>query len=431
MLLLALLALTIGSDDLAAKAEAAKQAMATREFERAIELYHELDQADPGDPAIEQNLGLALYSSGRYAESIKVFGQVLRTNPDNAPALLFSGMARNRLDEPRQAIPLLTKFLSANKNSSASASAWKDLGIAYWTLAKQNFDWIDSHAPFTAEWFSLMARTEFDKQHYQRAFQLYRTALSRDANVPGIHAGLAEVYRESGHADWAAIEDAREHRAANSTVDESRRRYLETIEDEQRAAEALDHLEKMSSGPEIHELLGFSYRAQQRDTESADEFQKALLIDPENRELKKEWATALWLSGECVQAMPILEQLLQSSPSSTQLNHVLGDCLVQEKHPQEALLYLNRALKVDPGFLPAQASIGRAYLHLNRYSQAILHLKEALALNDKATVFQLAQAYKKSGDEKTANRYLQEYKRYGSSSEMFSQLSDRVELTPP
>jgi tetratricopeptide (TPR) repeat protein len=79
MLFLALLALLIGSeDDRAVKAQQAKQAMAARDFDRAIALYRDLNRAVPGDQAVQQNLGLALYSAGRYAESTSVLNQTTK-----------------------------------------------------------------------------------------------------------------------------------------------------------------------------------------------------------------------------------------------------------------------------------------------------------------------------------------------------------------
>src|SRR3954462_5431425 len=115
MLFLALLVLLVGFDDgLAVKAEQAKQAMAARDFDRVIALYRDLNRAVPGDRAVQQNFGLALYSAGRYAESITVLGQVLRADPDSPPALLFSGLDWARLDQPRRAVPLLTRFLAGS-----------------------------------------------------------------------------------------------------------------------------------------------------------------------------------------------------------------------------------------------------------------------------------------------------------------------------
>ncbi len=462
MLLFALFAMVVSSNDLAAKAEKAKQAMAARDFTSAVALYQALNNADPGDLPVQQNLGIALYSAGRYGESLKIFDQVLHADPDNKPGLLFSGIDLNRLDEPSRSVPALTKFLAeagelalarlelgnahyelgnvqaavddfskACALESANPACWKGLGVAYWALEKQNFDWIEAHASFSPEWFALLALSELHQEHYQKAFQLYRQAATGSQTLLGVHRGLAEVYRKTGHPDWAFVEDGREHSAAAEGREEAGRRYISAIDDQRRATEALDRLQKLVPGSEVHELLGFAYRAQHRDTESAAEFHEAMAIEPENIGLKREWATSLWLSGDCLQAEPILEQLLRSSPNSPRLNHLLGDCLVQDKRPQKALAYLRTALKLDPAFLPAAASIGRAYMHLGRCSEAIPYLKNAVALHDKATLFQLAQAYKKLGDEAAASRYVEEYKRYDRSMGRSSQLPDEVEITPP
>jgi predicted Zn-dependent protease len=428
MLFLVLFWLAISPGALAVKAEQAKQAMAAGDFSRAIELYRELSRAVPGNVTIEQNLGLALYSAARYSEASKVFEQVLQTDPNNQPALLFSGISANRLDEPSRAVPFLKNFLA---EAGENATARLEIGVSYWTLAKQDFDWIDDHAPFSSEWFALMARFELEKEHYAKAFQLFHKALSGSSATPGIHAGLAEIYRRTGHPDWASIEDERERKVAGSADGEASRRYLEAIANQQKAAEALEHLEKLPEGPEVHELLGFAYRAQHRDTESAQEFHRALELQPANFRLKKEWAVSLWLSGDCSAAEKAIKPLLGTNPNSTQLSHVMGDCLVNDNEPKAALPLLTTVLKRDPAFFPAEASLGRAYMHLGRYADAILHLKKALVLNDRLTLYQLAQAYKKTGDNAEADRYLREFNGYQNSTNSFSQLSDNSEISGP
>jgi predicted Zn-dependent protease len=428
MLFLVLFWLAISPETLAVKAEQAKQAMAAGDFSRAIEFYSELDRAVPGNVAIEQNLGLALYSAARYSDASKVFEQVLQSDPNNQPALLLTGISANRLDEPRRAVAFLAKFLA---EAGENATARLEVGVSYLAVAKQDFDWIDDHAPFSSEWFALMARFELEKEHYAKAFQLFHKALSGSSAIPGIHAGLAEIYRRTGHPDWALIENERERKVAGRANSEVSRRYLEAIGNQQRAAEALEHLEKLPEGFELHELLGFAYRAQHRDTESAQEFHRALEPQPANFRLKKEWAVSLWLSGDCQAAERAIKPLLGRNPNSTQLSHVMGDCLVKDNEPQAALPLLRTVLKRDPAFVPAEASLGRAYMHLGRYADAIPHLKKALVLNDRLTLYQLAQAYKKTGDNTEADRYLREFNRYRNSTNSFSHLSDNAELAAP
>jgi tetratricopeptide (TPR) repeat protein len=428
VLFLVLFWLAVGPDILAVKAEQAKQAISAGDFSRAIELYSELDRAVPGNVAIEQNLGLALYSAARYADATKVFEKVLQTDPQNQPALLFSGISASRLNEPGRAVPFLERFLA---EVGENATARLEIGLSYWSLAKQDFDWIDDHAPLSSEWFALMARFELEKDHYAKAFQLFHKALSGSSAILGIHAGLAEIYRRTGHSDWALIEDERERSVAGGADSEVSRRYLEAIANQQKAAEALEHLEKLPEGPEVHELLGFAYRAQHRDTESAQEFHRALELQPTNFRLKKEWAVSLWLSGDCPAAERAIKPLLGTNPNSTQLNHVMGDCLVKDNEPQAALPLLRAVLKRDPAFVPAEASLGRAYMHLGRYADAIPHLKKGLVLNDRLTLYQLAQAYKKTGDNAEADRYLREFNRYQNLTDSFSHLSDNAEIAAP
>jgi tetratricopeptide (TPR) repeat protein len=428
VLFLILFWLLIGPDTLAVKAKQAKQAMAAGDFNRAIELYSELDRAVPGNVAIQQNLGLALYSAGQYADAGTVFEKVLQTDPNNRPALLFTGIGANRLNEPRRAIPFLAKFLA---EAGENATARLEIGISYLAVAKQDFDWIDDHAPFSSEWFALMARFELEKNHYAKAFQLFHKAQSGSSATPGIHAGLADIYRRTGHPDWASIEDQRERKVVGSADSEASRRYLEAIGNQQNAAGALEHLTRLPEGPEVHELLGFAYRAQHRDTESAQEFHRALQLQPANFRLKKEWAVSLWLSGDCSAAERAIKPLLGTKPTSPQLSHVMGDCLVKDNEPEAALPLLTTVLKRDPAFFPAEASLGRAYMHLGRYRDAIPHLKKALVLNDRLTLYQLAQAYKKIGENTEADRYLREFNRYQNSTNSFSHLSDNAEIAAP
>jgi tetratricopeptide (TPR) repeat protein len=109
----------------------------------------------------------------------------------------------------------------------------------------------------------------------------------------------------------------------------------------------------------------------------------------------------------------------------------MGDCLVKDNEPQAALPLLRTVLKRDPAFFPAEASLGRAYMHLGRYTDAIPHLKKALVLNDRLTLYQLAQAYKKTGDNAEADRYLRKFNHYQNLTGSFSHLSDNAEIAAP
>lgn len=462
-MLLFLLVLTLFSEDPGAKAERAKQALSAGDFSRAISLYRDLSQVSPQDPATRVNLGLALHSAGQYAAALDQFQFVLRVRPDDRAALLFSGIDLLRLGQPAKAVPQLSKFLAhdpgnrialpelghaqqlagnfeeANKVflrlcdiDPSNPQYWNGLGTSYWSLAKHAFDWIEAKAAYSGEWYALLGRSELQQENYRDAFQLYRQALTRSPDLPGVHSGLAEIYRKTGHSDWAAIEDRREGEIKRDVSSgEISAQYLKTLEYQRRAYEAWDHLSKMAESAELHELLGQAYRMQQRDHESAEEFRRALALSKGNAAIEKEMATSLWLSGEFAAARPILENLIRTSPSSPELNHLLGDCLLQMNEPEKAIPLLEHAVKEDANLLPAQASLGRAYLHSGRYAEAVIHLQKALPLNYDALFFQLSEAYKKLGDREEAAKYLAEFKRRSERTQKTRASETLSEITPP
>ena len=74
--------------------------------------------------------------------------------------------------------------------------------------------WAESSdsAPGSAELFALSGELAFDKGQLAQAFQLYRQALKLEPSFRGVHSAIAEIYRLSGHPEWAAAEAALEPR---------------------------------------------------------------------------------------------------------------------------------------------------------------------------------------------------------------------------
>src|ERR1051325_4967424 len=84
------------SDEPAATAKQARAALAAGEYDRAAALYRELCRLLPAEPGMRLNLGIALYSGGRFAEAITELEAVLKQNSSIMPAYLFLGLSRVR-----------------------------------------------------------------------------------------------------------------------------------------------------------------------------------------------------------------------------------------------------------------------------------------------------------------------------------------------
>lgn len=226
----------------------------------------------------------------------------------------------------------------------------------------------------------------------------------------------------------AAIESAEEKRIRPDRATALRRKYLDTLRFQQQAADALARLSHSPETPEYHALLGLVYRMQHRDVQSVEEFRRALALAPHSLNLKLKLATSLAVAKDCNRASPLLQEVLQTAPRSTEARHVWGECLVDQHRDHEAILALKAVLQEDPHLLPAESALGRAYLHTGAYRDAVIHLGRAIVLGDASTFYQLAETYAKLGDPKHSAEHLAQYKAHTHQVQASKPLS---EITPP
>ena len=228
------------ADDLAAKAQRGKEAMAAGHFDEAAALYAEITRALPQEPGMLLNLGMALSMAGRPREAVPRLEAALRLRPDLLPASLFLGAARLELGQPARAVEPLQKVVAAQPDN---VEARRRLADALWSLerfppAVQEYRTLSEQAPQDPRaWYGLgrsyegVARTA--REHLQRsapdsdyvlllvaqvmvaegkpanAFRLYREALEKRPGLAEAHEAVARIYEQRGHADWAAVERER------------------------------------------------------------------------------------------------------------------------------------------------------------------------------------------------------------------------------
>ena len=167
--------------DLAAKSQQAAEAMRAKRFSEAATLYRELTAAIPNHPELTMNLGLALHSSGQYADAVKQFQSAVELKPGFGPAWFFLGLDYQKLGEPDKAVQPLERalelqpgnhvaqleladalhtlgrhdqavsgFQQLTKAQPANPKAWLGLGLTYASLSKNAADQLEKLAPQSA-----------------------------------------------------------------------------------------------------------------------------------------------------------------------------------------------------------------------------------------------------------------------------------------
>ncbi|PYV03116.1 MAG: hypothetical protein DMG26_10020 [Acidobacteria bacterium] len=486
--LLCLMPLLAQPEDLARKSHRAKDLMAAGQFQEAIPVYRELVRAAPDNPGLIMDLGLALDMAGYKREAVREFEAALRLDPRQAPAWLFLGTAHLDLGEPAKAIEPVERalkiqpdnldaqeamaevFLAVGRfeqaaerfrklleSNAQNSKVWYGLGLAYQDLAQRNFDGLEKVAPGSAYWLDLVGESRLKVRQYNSAFFFYRQALAKMPSMRGVHAALAEVYRNTGHPDWAAIEEDKESRIPPPDCSSQRPEcdflagrysalvaspdgwsaaesyYWRTRAYNKLSLEAFSRLGQLPPSAEMHELVAKIHFDQRQYDESAREWREALKLSPGNPYARKELALSLIQGGDRQAAEPLLRELLKQSPGSVELNNMMGDTLLDLQKAEEAIPFLKRAVQLEPKLLPARRTLGRAYLQLGQPQQAIPHLKAALPIDDDGNLhYLLARAYQTTGQAELAKAAIRDYQEMAKSAKSEEQATEQqVEITPP
>jgi len=476
------------SDELALKSQRAKQFMAEGNFVESIALYRELTQAVPNNPGLMLNLGMALHMAGKERESTQQLEAAVKLDPALTPAWLFLGAARLQLGKTSAAIEALktvlrlqpdhgdalamlaaTSFALGRATEAAeqykkladldpgSSAAWYGLGRSFESLSVSAFDELQKTAPESAYWLALIAEARLREQQFSSAFYLYRHALETMPAMRGLHPAVAEIYRQTGHPEWANQEEAKEQqlpepdcrtqtlecefRAENfgglvaSTQDSKtpESHYWRSRAYNQLALRAFAHLGQLPPSAEQHELRAHIYLGQKKYSEAAAEWREALKLHPGDAQIQKQLGISLKFSQDYSGALSVFQDLLRQQPGSAELSYLVGDTLLDLQRTEEAIPLLRRAVQRDPELRAAHKSLARAELAVGNAAAAIPHLKIALTTDEDGSLhYQLARAYQTNGQPLLAKQVLMDYQKIQKSTAAAMEAARQdVEITPP
>jgi tetratricopeptide (TPR) repeat protein len=474
------------SQDLAAQSAHGKELMEQGRFEEAIPVYQSMVKALPGNVGLTLNLALAEQMAGHAAAAIPHFQTVLKSQPDNVPALTSLAMAHLQLNQPEAAMVPLKRLVTAQPNNvdargmlaGAQMSlnqfepaadnyrrltklqpndpkAWYGMGKAYEALATNRFDRLTKLSPQSPYVALLVGDARLARRQFRSAFFFYTQAQKSAPDVPGLHAGIAHVYRETGHADWAEAEEKRESAITNApcapatqacqfvhgnllqashlNANDAPALFWSARAFNQLAAQAFRQLETLPESIELHAIKAQNLHDHGQDLEASKEWRAASALAPEDPRLQNELATSLFLGRDYTNAMPMIEKELAANPRSPDLNFMLGESLWRTEQAEKAVPYLEAALRAEPEMLPAHAALGLALVSLSRNAEAVPHLQKALNLDDDGSLhYSLARALQASGHRDEAQKAMAEYTAIqGRNSEINADVAKDAEITAP
>ena len=262
-----------------------------------------------------------------------------------------------------------------------------------------------------------------------------------------LHESISELYRRSGHADWAEAEIKKAQRpncsASKQACDFTEGRFIaatggpslywRTRAYNELALGAFKQLGKLPPSVELHAIKAGILSNHGQHLEAAAEWRAAEKLAPGDPRIEGQIATSLYEGANYSEAAPILAKLLKQDPNSAELNFFLGDSLLHMERPDEALPYLETAVRANPKLLPARASLGLTYIRLGRDMEAIPHLMAAREVDEDGSIhFQLARAYQRAGNADSSKQMMAEYKRIQQRSQSEERdLEEKATITAP
>ncbi len=444
------------------KLERARRLVASENPAGAIPIYEELLRETPDNLTLVMNLAIAHFKAAHYDEVIPLCEKALKLRPRHVPAWLFLGASHfqaGRLEkavEPLrkvaeaqpnernarvmlgEALLMLGRFEEAEEHLHAASGllpkdprVWYGLERSYRSLEEKYSAGLERAAPESAYWHALTAGMFFERGQYGPAFRHYRAALARKPDFPGLHTAVAAVYRATDHDDWAVKEEARGRQALDCGEQAlachfEGGRYRDVLRAADASAEALywkaraarelarrafSRLAELPPSAQLYELKARYLDEQARYLEAAEQWRKALEAAPDSTTLRQGLAVSLYRGRDLEAALPLLEELVNRSPDSAELNRLYGTVLLEMQRPGEALAALRRAVELAPRSAEAHGALGEALMKSGDAAGAIAHLEAALAADEDGTRhFQLARAYQVTGDSARARRALEKYR---------------------
>ena len=293
----------------------AKQLLEQGKVSDAIDALRQLQQTAPQIKGLQHLLGVAYYRQGDYVQAAPALARAIEQDPDDREAVQLRGLSLFHLGNPADAIPLLEKVHSWLPTSSVDATYV--LGVAY----IQTKDYANARRAF-AEMFAV------------------------PPDSAASYLFLARMLLRQGYDPIA----------------------------EQNALKAVALDPRL---PLAHFLLGEFDLYKSKVPEAIAEFEAELKLNPAFAGSYDRLADAYFRSSRFDDAQKLLQRSIVLDANATGPYILMGKVLLKKEEPAQALLYLQRAAKMDPSNFMTHHLLGQAYRALNNNEAAERELKLA------------------------------------------------------
>ncbi|HTV05828.1 MAG TPA: tetratricopeptide repeat protein [Acidobacteriaceae bacterium] len=278
------------------------------QFAEALKQLDALAARTPVPAGVNRLRGLALYSENQFAQADAAFAEALTEDPHDVEAAQLRGLTLFRLGKPTEAIPLLE-----------SATGWA------------------AHTRVDPSYVLALCYLEVKQYDNARRAFAHQYGFAPDSAPAYLLTARMLLRRDN-------LPEAKEL-----------------------AAKALEIDPRL---PLAHELLGEIALAQQQLSVAIGEFEKERVVDPLDGSVYDRLGDAYIRAGQYNKAEQALQRALLLEPSATGPYILLGRALIGNQDPAGAVMYLQRAEKMDDKNPMTHWLLAQAYRSLGQLDAA-------------------------------------------------------------
>lgn len=181
----------------------------------------------------------------------------------------------------------------------------------------------------------------------------------------------------------------------------------------QRSARTRPALEKREAAYRANNI-GVALLEQYKAKEAAEEFRRALSIDPQLRLARINLAIALYFLPSPAEAKEQAENALVTEHAAPQPHYILGLIARGQNHFDEAIAEFRIVLGIDPDDLGANVNLGQILVQQKRYPEAIAAFRKAIEAEpyNETALYNLGLLLTRTGARDEGRRLMQRFEKF-------------------
>lgn len=321
----------------------------------AEERYRKALALDPANAAALERLGILLGKAGRHAEALEQFEALLRLKPEESEAWRLSAVAFHELGRLDPAEECYRKALALDGNNANALEGLGALlvGEGRHGEALEQFELLNRLAESPEARLLLAVALQTLGRQEEAEAQYRRSLMLEPGNVLALE-GIGRLFLSAA-------------------------RYLE-------ATECLERLIKQQpDDAEGWRLSATALRMIGRNEQAAEQYRKALGLDPTDGPTRSRFADALEASGHIDEAIRVATEGLQVAKNPVDLYNTRGEIRRRMGQFEAALADYEAAIELDPEKVDVHFNIVTAMIALGRTTEAPSVLARALEAHQRGS----------------------------------------------